>query len=600
MASGGRPSDRPVATGIGFEERQWRDQVLTGLGWMATGASVLGTALVLSTRDALSAKVWMEAAVFFLLVAASRGRIAYFVRVWLLIVPIVLSALSVLALEGFIPTAPLALVASVIFATLLLGKRWGLGLVVFESVALLVVAVLHRTGVVTVRAGYEAFATFRPLAIARFVLVFAVESTSIVLAISYLLDRTAGLLFEKANALEQLNDEQRRAERMRRELAQQEEALRKSREVEILARLAGCVAHDFNNALLIIAANADLVLQDPGYLETGLTEIHAAVLQATSTTRQLRAFSPQAAVPPKIVALGGVVERTVQLLKRVLPSNVAVTMETASPLPILADEGQLQAMVMNLALNARDAMPDGGQLAFVVREATHEETSSAGIDARCVLLEVTDDGVGMSEETQARLFEPYFTTKGAAGTGLGLASVKALVEAAKGRIVATSAPGRGTRFRVLFPIQELEKATQAAKVPPAISTPRAGTVLLIEDDAHVRIAMSRGLGRSGFTVLEAGNGEEALTLARRYQSTIDVLVSDCVMPGMSVRQMIERFRGQFPSARVALCSGYAPEEVAPPQEMIDAFVAKPISIEALTRLVGDLVEAARSRRANAT
>ncbi len=588
MAEGGGHRKRLLAAVIRAEERQWREQVLTALGWTAAAASAFGTMMVVSAGDALSGSAWVASAVFFLLVAISRGRVSYPARVWMILAPIALSALLVLLKEGFIPNAPLALVASVIFATLLLGKRLGLVLVAVETAAMLVITALHHTKSVAIRPGYEAFAALSPAAIARFVMVFAVVSSSIVIAMSYLLDRTAGLLLEKAEALERLNDEQRHADRMRNELAMQEEALRKSREVEILARLAGSVAHDFNNALLIIAANADLVKQQPDYLETGISEIQSAVLQATSTTRQLRAFSPQAPAPPRVISLGETVERTAKMLTRVLPSNVAVTIDIQGVLTVLADEGQLQGLVTNLALNARDAMPHGGNLTFRVREATAGEAEAAHLGPASALLEIADDGIGMSEDTLGRLFEPYFTTKGAAGTGLGLASVKALVESAGGRVIVQSAPGKGTQFRVLWPLHAppSKRPVEAAAPSPR----RPGIVLLVEDDAHVRMAMSRTLSWSGFTVLEAGNGEEALTVARRYRGTIDVLLSDCVMPGMSVRQMIEGFRGLFPDGRVALCSGYAPEEVAPPREMIDAFVTKPITIDALTRLVGELVD----------
>jgi signal transduction histidine kinase/CheY-like chemotaxis protein len=593
MVNGGGHRRRLLAAVIGVEERQWRDQVLTGLGWTAASASTLGTLMVFSTRDLLSGSAWGASAVFFLLVAVLRGRVSYHARVWLILSPITISALIVLLKEGFIPNAPLALLASVIFATLLLGKRWGLVLVALESTAMAVITILHHTGSVTIRPGYEAFAALSPAAIVRFVMVFAVVAASTVVAMSYLLNRTAGLLLEKAAALERLGDEQRHADRMRNELALQEEALRKSREVEILARLAGSVAHDFNNALLIIAANADLVRQDPEYLETGISEIQSAVLQATSTTRQLRAFSPQAPAPPRVISLGETVERTAKMLTRVLPTNVAVHIDIQGVLTVMADEGQLQGLVTNLALNARDAMPHGGNLSFRVREANTKEVEGARLGQPCALMEVTDDGVGMSEETLVRLFEPYFTTKGAAGTGLGLASVKTLVESSGGRVIVTSAPGKGTQFRVLWPLHAPPSQRPAQAAAPAARS--AGIVLLVEDDAHVRAAMSRTLGWSGFTVLEAGSGEEALTVARRYRGTIDVLLSDCVMPGMSVRQMIEGFRGLFPDARVALCSGYAPEEVTPPRDMIDAFVTKPITIDALTRLVGDLVDHAQRK-----
>jgi two-component system cell cycle sensor histidine kinase/response regulator CckA len=202
--------------------------------------------------------------------------------------------------------------------------------------------------------------------------------------------------------------------------------------------------------------------------------------------------------------------------------------------------------------------------------------------------------MGMAEETMARLFEPYFTTKGAAGTGLGLASVKAAVEAGGGKILVKSAPGRGTYVRILWPVHE--RGADGAEPSDTTEPPhvgRPGTVLLVEDNERVRIAMARMLAARGFTVLEAPNGTEALTIARRYRAPIDLLCSDCEMPGISVEELISAFRALFPVARVILCSSYAPEDVAPPLEMVDAFAAKPFAPDEFARLVGDLVARAQ-------
>jgi CheY-like chemotaxis protein len=299
---------------------------------------------------------------------------------------------------------------------------------------------------------------------------------------------------------------------------------------------------------------------------------------------------------PRALALTETVERTATTLERVLPSNIEVKVSLGGEPAIFAEEGHLQGIVTNLALNARDAMPQGGNLDLSVREATAAEVEAAGLSARFALLEIADDGVGMSKETRARVFEPYFTTKGAAGTGLGLASVRAQVEAGGGRILVTSALGRGTRFSVFWPLYDETGAVSPEKNGRAES--RTGTVLLVEDDRQVRDAMARALGWSGFNVLEASNGDEAMTVARRYGGAIDVLLSDCVMPGLPVQRVIEGFRGLFPTGRVVLCSAYAPDQVAPPPDSIDAFVAKPCTVENLTHLVGAVV--ARSAQGAST
>jgi len=287
------------------------------------------------------------------------------------------------------------------------------------------------------------------------------------------------------------------------------------------------------------------------------------------------------------------VTRAAALLERVLPSNIglAVTVEDAST--VLADDGQLQGIVTNLVLNARDAMPRGGKLELRVRKALPTDCEAGGVRAPCALVEVIDDGIGMSEATMARLFEPYFTTKGAAGTGLGLASAKSAVEASGGKIVVTSELGRGTQVRILWPLCEERPDVPEMRETSEPREARTGTVLLVEDDERVRIAMARLLAARGFTVLEAPNGAEALTIARRYRAPIHVLCSDCRMPGIPVEEMIAAFRPLFPAARVILCSAHAPEDVALPLETVDAFTAKPFAPDGFARLVGALVARAQ-------
>ena len=583
------------ASAVQAEQQHWRDQVLTGLGWTAVAATAaVSAAMLLFTWDVPGATVWAAAAVAFLLAATLRGSRAFRVRVWLLILPVCLIGGVVgPALEGFVPNSSLALGAAVVFTTALRGMRWGLVVLALEASMMLGVALLHHTGIIGVLPGYEALAAFPLAAVGRFVTNFTIASAAMLVTISYLLSRVEGLLLDKTGALERLREEQGATQRAREELQCREAAFRKARELEILGRLAGCMAHDFNNALVVIQSNVDLIRSKADYLVTGLRQIDEAVAQAASTTRQLRGFTHQAPVPSRPVALGLTVTRAAALLERVLPSNITLAVDVEDHLTVLADEGQLQGVVTNLALNARDAMPRGGNLELRVRRATPTEGQAGGIQGPCALVDVNDDGIGMSEETMARLFEPYFTTKGPAGTGLGLASVKSAVEAGGGKIVVTSAPGRGTQVRILWPVYE--RGADGVERSEATESPvgRPGTVLLVEDNERVRIAMARMLAARGFTVLEAPNGTEALTIARRYRAPIDVLCSDCEMPGISVGEMIAAFRALFPAARVILCSSYAPEEVAPPLETVDAFAAKPFAPDEFARLVGDLVARAQ-------
>jgi signal transduction histidine kinase len=569
-------------TAVRAEQQRWRDQLLTWLCWIAVAATGTGAAIIVFTRDWSAAAVWVASWVALLLAATLRGRVAFGVRAWLLILPLcVTNGVVTPALEGFVPNNALVLGAAVVFATVLRGMRWGFFVLALVATATLGMAVLHLTSIV-------------------WVCNFTLASAVLVITISSLLNRTERLLLDKTRALERLQEEQHAAQRAREELERHEAAFRKARELEILGRLAGCMAHDFNNALVVIQNNVDLIRREKDYLATGLRQIDEAAVQAASTTRQLRGFTHQAPAPRKAVALGNAVVRAAQLLGRVLPSNIELAVDVEDDLTVLADEGQLQGIVTNLALNARDAMPRGGTLELRARRATRTELEAAGVQAPCAVVDVTDDGSGMSEETMARLFEPYFTTKGAAGTGLGLASVKSAVEAGGGKTVVTSALGRGTHVRILWPIHEgRADVAEGSETSDPYAGP-TGTVLIVENDDRVRIAMARTLAARGFTVLEAPNGDEALTIARRYRAPIDVLCSDCEMPGISVDEMLKVFRTLFPAARVILCSAYAPEDVAPPLDTIDAFAAKPFVPDGFARLVGDLVaraqDAARAAR----
>jgi signal transduction histidine kinase/CheY-like chemotaxis protein len=579
------------------EQQRWRERVFTALEWGMAGAIAV-TAAMFGFEDARLGLAFGLLAVPCPLIALLRNRVPFRVAAWIASAHFYLVCLRGLAVVGLGPNVVLGCAWLVIFGTLLLGRRAGSTILALTSATLVAGAVLHHAGALAAPPNVHGFAVLRPLVIARIVFIYSALGALNVLAVSYLLERGERLLSQYAGALVRLRDEEREARRVRDELERQKEAFRRARELEILGRLSGMVAHDFSNALLVIQANVDLILAQQDHLVLGLGEIGGAVAQATSTVRQLRSFTQQAPVPAKPIALDATVTRTAKLLRRVLPSNIAVSVATGEAVTVLADEGRLQGIVTNLALNARDAMPGGGKLDLRVRKATNAELEESGLQVPCGVVSVTDDGTGMSEDALAHLFEPYFTTKGAAGTGLGLASVKSAVDAAGGRILVTSAPGRGTEVRILWPFYEgsITESNGDASAEPGMG--QTGTVLIVEDEEHVRVALARLLASAGFTVLEAASGDEALIIARRYRASIHLLCSDCVMPGASVQQTIEGFRGLFKAARVMLCSGYAPEEVAPREESVDAFVTKPFASEAFVRLVGELV--ARARQADSS
>ncbi|MDB5309790.1 MAG: Blue-light-activated protein [Gemmataceae bacterium] len=340
-----------------------------------------------------------------------------------------------------------------------------------------------------------------------------------------------------------------------------ESHLRQAQKMEAVGRLAGGVAHDFNNLLTVIRGNVDLLRdQGPGPDEAArlIDEVSGAAERATGLVRQLLTFSRRQPARPEVVDLNGVVSDLAGMLRRLLGAQVSIETDLAlAPVTVRADRGQLEQVVMNLAVNARDAMPHGGRLRIAVRRSE----SAAGTGQWFAQLAVTDTGHGMTAEVKAKIFEPFFTTKGPdKGTGLGLATVYGIVTQAGGQIRVESSPGAGTTFHIDLP--------WCSDPAPRLSTVRPGrldrtrptgggrTVLLVEDEDGVR-----GLGRSilktsGFTVTDVPDGESALALLAQGQS-FDLLVTDLTMPGIDGRELAERVRAVYPGIAVVFTSGYA-------------------------------------------
>jgi signal transduction histidine kinase/FixJ family two-component response regulator len=590
MGTGGDGRNTHRDAAVEQELQRWREHVLSGVLWTVSGAMGLALFFYFALGAARFARTLEPAFATLLVTATLHKRLAYAARVGLLFTLLCGIDVVAMARAGFGPNVPLLLETSVVLAALLLGARWGLAMTALSAGLLAGMWILHRSGAIDSLVIPSLFTNVMPddvRGLARITMNYVALSAITVVAVSYLLDRAQGSLAMKSRALEELRRQQAEADRLRDELRRQDEAFSKARELELLGRLASSVAHDFNNALLIIQGNTDLVRHDPAFLPSALDDINAAVQQAASTTRQLRGLCQPHAATPMRIELGETVARTAQLLKRLLPSNIAVQTAGDRDFFVVADEGRLQGLLTNLALNARDAMAEGGVLKLCVTEAPGKETMDLGLSGRFALIDVQDNGCGMSPETQARLFEPYFTTKGKEGTGLGLASAKTVVEGHGGRIVVSSELGHGTRLRIFLPLaQDVQDTAKETTKAPARGE---ATVLIVEDDSRVRSSVANALRRRGFTVLVASDAEDALVVAQRHRGKIDLLCSDCVMPGAPVRQLVERFRDVYPDARVILCSGYAPEDVGPPLELIDTFVPKPFTPDALAAIIADLV-----------
>ncbi len=383
---------------------------------------------------------------------------------------------------------------------------------------------------------------------------------------------------------------------------QLEEQFRQAQKMQAFGQLAGGVAHDFNNVLTVISGYSEMLVsllpsKDPA-LEMA-SEIHAAAERAAGLTRQLLAFSRQTLLEPKVLALDALVHESEKMLRRVIGEDVVLTtsLDTASE-QVRVDPGQISQVLMNLAVNARDAMPTGGQLTIETRAVTLDETAGAfGAEARrgrYVVMSVSDTGIGMPPDIKARIFEPFFTTKERGkGTGLGLATIYGIVQQSGGFIAVDSEPGHGSTFRLYFPIADW----QPPKAGSGVESVRRGTetILLVEDEEAVRTMTRRMLERAGYTVLDADRGSVALNLVAASTGRIDLLITDVVMPGMGGRELVEHISRSWPNLKVLYLSGYTDDAVVRHGVLQAdvAFLQKPFTMAALTGKVRAVLDAQR-------
>jgi PAS domain S-box-containing protein len=361
------------------------------------------------------------------------------------------------------------------------------------------------------------------------------------------------------------------AEIHRRRMDQQ---LSQSHKLQAIGQLAGGIAHDFNNLLTAVLGNAETLIgmiregphdgldQD---LLSGLEQIELAGQRAARLTRQLLAFSRKQVRKPEVLHLNHIVSNMQGMLQRLIEATVIIDLHLAEHLPpILADAGQIEQVILNLVLNARDAMPSGGRVTVTTAAVERSSEDLAGHPGAApgayVLLSVSDEGFGMTAETRSRLFEPFFTTKAIGrGTGLGLATVYGITQSSGGHIAVDSEPGRGTDMRLYFPAAQGEVRT--AEMPEPAAPIRGGgeTVLICEDEDFVRQVTCSALRAAGYRVLEACCGQQALDIAAQSEGGIDLLITDLVMPGMNGRDLAAEMRRRQPGLAVLYVSGYAPD-----------------------------------------
>jgi signal transduction histidine kinase/CheY-like chemotaxis protein len=376
-----------------------------------------------------------------------------------------------------------------------------------------------------------------------------------------------------------------------------ESQLIQSQKMEAVGRLAGGVAHDFNNLLTVILGYAEMLreqtTQDPLLIEY-IDEMHLAAHRASDLTNQLLAFSRRQTAVPRIVSLNDVVRQIENMLNRIIGEDVQLdTRLAADSRPVCADPAHIQQVIMNLAINSRDAMPQGGKLTI---ETTGEEFTEdagdrpAGIAAgHYTVLAASDTGIGMDEATKAHIFEPFFSTKEKGkGTGLGLSIVYGIVKQNAGEILVSSEPGKGTTFKIYLPA--VNAAAESLKTPVQADDIVSGaeTVLLVEDDQQVRSLARAMLTSRGYAVLEANSASDALRIAADVEHSIDLLLSDIVMPGMNGTELALRIVAQRPGIRVLFMSGYAEGRsgVLTPET---PFIRKPFTSAALHNKLRELL-----------
>jgi signal transduction histidine kinase len=387
------------------------------------------------------------------------------------------------------------------------------------------------------------------------------------------LARSSHLLLERESELRKLNQEldlrvtERTAELERAiaEHGKSEEQLRQALKMEAIGRLAGGIAHDFNNVLTVVLGFGETLgekLTADSSAKEDLDEILQAANHAASLTRQLLAFSRRQVIRPTVLDLNAIVARTEKLLRHVIGEDVELrTHYRATDEGILIDEGQLEQVIMNLVVNARDAMPTGGRLTIETDVIDLDEGYCGGhfdaVPGRHAMLAVSDSGHGMTPEVQARIFEPFFTTKESGkGTGLGLSTVYGIVKQSHGSIWVYSEPGLGSTFKLYFPVARRTEEPVPHLPPPDLRVKGSPTVLLVEDEAGVRRMAKQVLVNCGYVVLEADGADSARRACLEHLGKIDLLLTDVIMPKTNGRELAEELEIQYPSMRVLYMSGY--------------------------------------------
>ncbi|MBI4165217.1 MAG: response regulator [Acidobacteria bacterium] len=412
---------------------------------------------------------------------------------------------------------------------------------------------------------------------------------------------------ERTELLERLEARvEERAAALKAEIAEREsleKQLVQAQKMEAIGRLAGGVAHDFNNLLTIITGYSDLLLNEmpSGSLFRGhIEEVKKAADRAAALTRQLLAFGRRQVLAPLVVNLNDIVANVDKMLRRLIGEDIDLVTKLDPALShTKVDPGQVEQVIMNLAVNSRDAMPEGGKITIVTAnaelDANYARRHAMAAPGRFVMLAVSDTGCGMDAETQSHIFEPFFTTKETGkGTGLGLATVYGIVKQIGGDIWVYSELGRGTTFKIYFP--QVEEAERAVQPPKVVSASQRGseTIIVVEDEEPVRSLVRRVLESKGYAVLTASTAEEATRICEQQEGKISLLLTDVVMPGMSGRKLAQHLGFSRPEMKILYMSGYTDNAIVH-HGVLDpgtAFLQKPFTPDAILRKVREVLDSA--------
>ena len=421
-------------------------------------------------------------------------------------------------------------------------------------------------------------------------------------ATDYVLKQRLGRLVPSVQRALRERDERRERKRAEEALVQSERQFRQAQKMEAVGRLAGGIAHDFNNLLTVIMGYSHVLATELGRehpLYTKIEETQKAGERAAMLVRQLLAFSRKQPLEPKDLSLNNVVANLEVMLQRLIGSDIrlVITLDPGNS-QVRADQAQLEQVLMNLVLNARDAMPNGGTLTIVTAQVELAKSPLYHVDplppGPYVKLSVVDTGSGMDRKTQAHIFEPFFTTKEEGkGSGLGLSTVYGIVTQSGGAIDVTSRVSHGTRFDIFFP--RVSADAHPALSPQVSAQPAGGseTILLVEDDASVRILLRDALRKLGYRVIEAKQGLEACLLASQELDRLDLLLTDMVMPGMGGRELAQHLMTIKPELRILFMSGFTDDVgiLAGHEQGTSGFLQKPFTPELLARTVRKILDA---------